>query len=347
MISQLRSCATPTIHGLLALATALGFPQPTAASPTGRPSLATEAEVARETFIYKTVGKLNLKADVYRPDGDRARPVVIWLHPGALIMGSRDMLLSDERDRLLGAGFIVVAVDYRLAPETKLPEILRDVEDAHRWVRTRGPALFGADPMRIATMGASAGGYLALMAGARVQPRLRAIVSLYGYGDLTGAWYSRPDSFYNTLPRISREVAYRAVGNEELSEGSMERDAFYRYCRQNGQWPREVVGLDPDTDAAKYGEYSPERLAGPDFPPTLLLHGDQDVDVPFQMSERMAAALTRQRVDHSLIRMAGLNHAFDFFATFPPEGPPIGLSQPRIVAAFDSVVAFLGRQLRR
>jgi dipeptidyl aminopeptidase/acylaminoacyl peptidase len=117
------------------------------------------------------------------------------------------------------------------------------------------------------------------------------------------------------------------------------------YCRQRGLWPREVVGLDPDTDSAKFAAYSPERLATQDFPPTLLLHGDADTDVPFQMSQRMADVLKRLHVEHELIRMEGLNHAFDVFASFPPRGPATGLRSPRVVQAFDSVVAFLAKHL--
>ena len=336
-----------SVVALLVIAAALGSPQLTVSS-VGRAPGASTAEIVKQTFVYKRVGSLDIKADVYRTSGNDVRPVVIWLHPGALIMGSRDMLPADERDRLLDAGFVVVAVDYRLAPETKLREILRDVDDAHRWVRIEGPALFAADPRRIATMGASGGGYLALMAGARVRPRPKAIVSLYGYGDIGGPWYSRPDSFYNTLPPVSRETAYRAVGQRELSEGSpRERGPFYTYCRQNGAWPREVVGTEPGAAATAYREYSPERLARHDFPPTLLLHGDHDVDVPFEMSERMAAVLTRRRVAHRLVRMNGYNHAFDVFATYPPQGPPIGMRRPEVTAAFDDVVAFLTSELRR
>jgi acetyl esterase/lipase len=342
----MRSVAS-TALALAALAT--GSPQPhggVAAPSAGASRPAAEANLAKQTFTYKTIGQTAVKADVYRLPRDGVRPVVVWIHPGALIAGSRDMLPVDERDRLLAAGLIVVAVDYRLAPETKFPDILRDIEDAHRWVRDSGPALFGADAKRVATVGASAGGYLALMAGARVQPRLKAVVSLYGYGDVAGTWYSRPDRFYSALPRVTKEEAYRAVGHGELSEGSWrDRNAFYVYCRQNGLWPRAVVGLDPDTDAAKYAAYSPERLATPEFPPTLLLHGDRDVDVPFQMSERMAAVLARQHVEHDLIRMEGFNHTFDVFATYPPQGAPTRLSQPKVVEAFDGIVSFLVKHL--
>ncbi len=305
-----------------------------------------ELRPPKQTFTYKRVGNTAIKANVYRLAGDDPRPVIVWIHPGGLIMGSREMLPADERERFRDAGFIVVAIDYRLAPETKLPEILKDVEDAHRWIREEGPRLFQVDPKRIATVGASAGGYLALMAGARVRPKLQAVVSFYGYGDIAGEWYSRPDQFYLKQRRVTKADAYRSVGTRVISESPpTTRNDFYIYCRQNGLWPREVVGFNPVTGSDTLASYSPERLVTPAYPATLLLHGDRDVDVPFQMSERMAAVFKRQGVAHQLYRLEGFNHAFDVFSDYPPQGPPTGLNRPKVAEAFEVVVSFLRKQL--
>jgi acetyl esterase/lipase len=302
---------------------------------------------SKETFTYKTIGNTNIKADVYRLAGQGLRPVIIWIHGGALILGSREALPADERERFLRAGYVVVAIDYRLAPETKLPEILKDVEDAHRWVRDKGPTLFRIDPHRVVAVGQSAGAYLALMAGVRVQPRLKAVVSFYGYGEIAGKWYSRPDAFYLSQRRVTKKDADGVVGGQVLSESPFgPRNDFYVYCRQNGLWPQEVAGLNPDTEPEKFEPYTPERLVTSAYPPTLMLHGDRDTDVPFQMSERMAAVFKRQRVDHRLYRMEGFNHLFDVFPDgLPPEGQPTGLRNPRVAAAFEVVLSFLAKHV--
>src|SRR5262245_33503465 len=93
----------------------------------------------QRTFTYK---KVEIKADVYRLPGDDVRPVIVWIHGGALILGHRGMLDADQRQLYLQAGYVVVAIDYRLAPETKLPAIVEDVRDACQWVRNQGPKLF-------------------------------------------------------------------------------------------------------------------------------------------------------------------------------------------------------------
>ena len=264
---------------------------------------------------------------------------------GGLIFGSRGALPADEREQLLRAGYVVVAIDYRLGPETKLPEILRDVEDAYRWIREKGPRLFSADPQRVAIVGQSAGAYLALMAGARVRPSPKAIISFYGYGDIAGEWYSRPSPFFLSEHRVTKDEAFRAVSNRVLSESPvLPRMAFYIYCRQNGLWAQEIAGFDPLSEPEKLYDLSPERLVRPRYPPTFLLHGDRDTDVPYQMSERMADALQRQGVQHELLKMVGFNHMFDVFPDgLPPEGKPTGLQNRKVAAAFQDVLDFLSR----
>ena len=60
--------------------------------------------------------------------------------------------------------------------------------------------------------GGSAGGYLTLMTGFYLKPRPRALVSYFGYGDITTPWYSEPDAFYRRQPLVSTEDAYGCVG---------------------------------------------------------------------------------------------------------------------------------------
>ena len=217
-------------------------------------------EAVRHTYTYKTTGDLRLRADVYRTPDDIVRPALLWLHGGALIMGNRQGLDPVQADKYLHAGYTVIAIDYRLAPQAKLPQIIEDLEDAHRWVRTVGPKLFRIDPNRVAVVGPSAGGYLALIAGFVLAPPPKAVVSFYGYGDISGAWYSRPDPFHNRQPSVPKEEAYRAVGTRVTSEDpSMNRWPFYLYTRQQGRWPVEVVGHDPDREPRIFDPFCPIR----------------------------------------------------------------------------------------
>ncbi|HLF44896.1 MAG TPA: alpha/beta hydrolase [Chitinophagaceae bacterium] len=294
-------------------------------------------EIVRSTYTYKAIGDLRIRADVYRKPDDSVRPAILWLHGGALIMGSRRWLNQGQAERYLNAGYTIIAIDYRLAPQTKLSQILVDLEDAYRWVRIEGPKLFRIDPNRIAVIGHSAGGYLALMAGFRLNPRPMAIVSFYGYGDIAAEWYSRPDSFYNRQPPVSKEEAYKAVGTRLISDDlGTHRGPFYLYTRQQGLWPMEVVGHDPHTEPRLFDSFCPLRNVTKDYPPTVLLHGDKDTDVPFEQSVLMAKEFERHGVQHQFFEMVDRGHGFDG-----------AMWDPVIIATFDRLLAFLEKQHRR
>ena len=114
------------------------------------------------TYTYKRVRGHDIKADVFRPQVKGKRPVVVWIHGGALINGSRGQIDRRVKEFAQQRGYVLVSIDYRLAPESKLPAIIEDLEDAFAWIRRQGPERFDADPSRIAVAGASAGGYLTL-----------------------------------------------------------------------------------------------------------------------------------------------------------------------------------------
>jgi acetyl esterase/lipase len=286
---------------------------------------------ASESYVYKTVRGCEIGADVHRAKrGPDPSPAIVWIHGGCLMYGTRKAIHPDQLARYVGAGYTVASIDYRLAPETLLPSIVEDVQDAFRWVREEGPGLYGVDPQRIAVIGHSAGGYLSLMAGACVRPRPRAIVAFYGYGDIVGDWYSKPDPFYCQQPAISREDAYRDIGHAPIAsaQGARAESPIYYYCRQNGLWPQVVAGHDPAADPEAFVPYCPIENIGADYPPTLLLHGDQDTDVPHEQSVMMSEALSKRGIENELITMHGSGHGFDGDASL-------------LQMAVDAVLAFL------
>jgi len=101
------------------------------AGAVARLSFAQSTEAPR-TYTYKTAEGCEIKADIYGADARTRKPAVIWIHGGALIMGSRKSLSGRFHVELLKQGFVVISIDYRLAPETKLPAIIEDLRDAHR-----------------------------------------------------------------------------------------------------------------------------------------------------------------------------------------------------------------------
>jgi acetyl esterase/lipase len=291
-------------------------------------------EISEKTYTYKTVDGLDLPLDVFQAPDMKNAPVILWLHGGALIRGSRSGLYKEVLQRYVAGGFAVAPVDYRLGPETKIPEIISDVQAANAWLRSgaAGPAV---DPERVLVLGHSAGGYLTLLSGHWLTPRPLALVSFYGYGDIVGAWYSQPDPFYRTKPLVPDEEAKQAVGGAPLyastPENNDQRGRFYLYTRQNGLWPQALTGHDPAKEPDYFDPFCPVRHVTADYPPVMLLHGDQDTDVPVEQSLDMAAACQRAGVRHVLKILKGRGHGFD----------NNGLAEPELSGAFDEAIAFM------
>jgi acetyl esterase/lipase len=290
------------------------------------------------TYTYKTVAGCQVKADVYESSGGGPSvPTIVYIHGGALITGSRSAINTEQLALYLDASYCVVSIDYRLAPETKLPGIIEDVTDAVQWVAESGPKLFSADRERIAVVGHSAGGYLALLSGVLFPSIIKAVVSFYGYGDLVGSWYSEPDPFYCSQPRVRPDEFEGIEDGPEISETHAARrgDRFYLYCRQQGLWPEKVGGRHPVQDAAFFVPYCPIQNVSSEYPPTLLLHGDKDTDVPYEQSKLMAEVFTQHDVEHEFITIPNGGHGFDR-----------DMENPIVRDAFRSVLSFLERRFR-
>ncbi len=291
-------------------------------------------DIEKSTHTYKTVGDVQIQADLYQvQDQNVLSPVIIWIHGGALIWGSRNDLPEEQLTFYLNAGFTVVSIDYRLAPETKLDEIVTDVADAISWVRHNGKESLGIDPEQIFMIGHSAGGYLALLSGSVLCSPPQRIISFYGYGDILADWYTKPDPFYCTWDKVHEQEAFSQITDSVITSAEAEnRFNFYLYCRQNGKWPEMVSGLNP-TEISELAGYCPIHNIDMTFPPTMLIHGDKDTDVPYAQSEMFANALNSKQVNNRFITMNGFGHAFD-----TDEG---GLERKKIRVIFNEITDFL------
>jgi acetyl esterase len=108
----------------------------------------------QDTTVHGAAGPL--KARVYRPEGDGPFPTVAFFHGGGYVIGDLDTHDNMCRDICRGARAVVVAVDYRLAPEHPFPAGIEDALAATKWVLAHARDLGGTGVVGVA--GDSAGG---------------------------------------------------------------------------------------------------------------------------------------------------------------------------------------------
>src|SRR5262249_29681874 len=137
---------------------------------------------------------------------------------------------------------------------------------------------------------------------------------LYGYGELNADWYAKPNPFPGyTEPKVSKEEAMRQTDGTVISDSTLRKGdggKIYMYYRQTGLWPQEVSGFRPESLAKDIAPYEPVKNVTREYPPTLMIHGTWDMDVPFEESLKMAEQFKKHGVPYILRPIDKGGHGF-------------------------------------
>jgi acetyl esterase/lipase len=275
------------------------------------PMPGTVAAQVQSDVIYSRAGGQELKMDIFFPTNTTGRrlPVVLYVHGGGWQTGTKSMLaMMPGPSELLRRGYLVVAMNYRLAPQYKFPAMIEDVKCAVRYLRAHSRD-FNLDPARIGAMGDSSGGHLVALLGLtdasagfegegwpNQSSRVQAVVDLYG-----------PTEFAN--------------GNSDFITLKLIQDAF-----------GATNTTDPILIKANPVTYISRRA-----PPFLILHGDQDNLVDLQQSAKLDARLKAIGADSTFLIITNLAHGY----------VPLGLkSSPNHDELSTLIADFFDRKLR-
>jgi len=230
---------------------------------------------------YKQIGDISLQFDIYKSKGLKTpAPTLIFIHGGSWSKGKRSDYLPYLLD-YVEKGYITATISYRLIKQAPYPAAAQDVSCGIKWIKANADQ-FGIDTSRIALVGGSAGGHLALLIGyggenplfseacdLGVDTKVKAVVDFYGPVDLTTPY---------------------AVGTHQV---------------------QDFLNTTYDKNPKVYESASPKTYITSDDPPTLIFQGTIDSLVPVSQSDSLDIWLDRVGVPHDYHRLKGWPHTMD------------------------------------
>ncbi|MEJ5258855.1 MAG: alpha/beta hydrolase [Anaerohalosphaeraceae bacterium] len=259
------------------------FPLGMAGSPSDLPEK--KAGPVYRNLAYVTDGHERHKLDLYLPaEGDNF-PLIVYIHGGAFLAGSKEQGVPLEYVR---DGYAVASINYRLSQHAKFPAQIEDCKAAVRWLR-RHAEQYRIDPNHVAAWGPSAGGYLAAMLGVTGDTKefdkgehlefssaVQAVVDYFG-----------PTDF---LQMDDHRLPGGMVHNSPDSPASL------------------LIGGPIQENKDKVQKANPITYVSPKAPPFLIVHGDQDPVVPYHQSILLDEALRKAGVPVIFYTVKGGGH---------------------------------------
>ena len=270
---------------LMVLTSAVAFSQ---AGPRNAPKLPEGTKVLRNV-AYVTNGHERQKLDLFIPPGaTNPLPLIIWVHGGAWMGGSKDQCPALP---YLQKGYAVASINYRLSQRAIFPAQIEDCKAAVRWLRAHAKEN-NLDADRFAAWGASAGGHLVALLGTagdvkkfdvgenlEVSSRVQTVVDFFGPTDLT-------------------KMAKDSLPNSRIDHDAPDAPEA------------KLIGGPVQENKEKAATANPISYVAKDNPPFLIMHGNKDDIVPYQQSELLRDALQKVGAPVTFKIIEGAGHGF-------------------------------------
>ena len=261
-----------------------------------------------KNVVYGMVSGLALLMDVYRPLSSKHRGIVYINGSGWHSALSYDAAQLKEAplgmpyiEKMVANGYTVFAINHRQEPRFRYPAAIEDAQRAVRFVRHNATA-YDIDPDHIGACGGSSGGHLVSLLG-----------TLGGEGSPED-----PDPVERESAAVQCVVARAPILDlaRVISSGAGVVASTADFM---GMTPRGEAGA-LTTEGRTYAEASPITHVSKNTPPFLLIHGSEDVTVPYDQSEIMLDALQSAGVASELLPIPFAGHGPNFpGANDPPD----------------------------
>lgn len=242
------------------------------------------AEAPTRDVVFATVDSQQLKLDLYLPQDAKQPPLVVFIHGGGWRNNSYKKCLTPW---LTEHGFAVASIGYRLSDKAKFPAQVHDCKAAVRWLRAHADQ-YGYNADRVAAVGTSAGGHLALMLGVTG-----------GQEELEGKVGRHPDQ----SSQVQAIVDYYGPSDFVLRSQNQPNKT-----EKPGSPVYELLGVAASKDQKLAKRASPAFHVSPDDPPLFIIHGEKDATVRLDQSERMVDEYRQAGLEVKLTIVPGAGH---------------------------------------
>ncbi|KAJ6440539.1 EKC/KEOPS complex subunit BUD32 [Purpureocillium lavendulum] len=300
--------------------------------------------------VYANHG-MPLECDIYdAEDYSQDAPVFLYFHPGGLVNWGRDCIPPWLVQVCYERKWPLISFGYRLLPQTAAKGLLEDTKAAYAFAR--GYNAPEGQSRRVIAGGGSGGVFPASLIAHNCSPPPLALFSIQGINSFRHPHFNsstlltpEPIRDEDVAKAIAGPVAVGVTmpGSENAfrmaklrSDGSRNpdyetepgpspplknpRSGLYEYYTHRNAWLGMVGGIDPGYEWARERQTTPEardRVAR--WPPTVIFHGDADVDVPIAVSEHMRDCLGEDKV--SLFVAPGQGHLYDLTRFIEDDAP--------------------------
>jgi acetyl esterase/lipase len=223
-----------------------------------------------------------------KPKDDGPLPVIVYIHGGAWLGGSRTAGHGRLANYVAGGEYAGVTVGYRLTSEAIFPAQIHDCKAAIRWIRANAKK-YNLDPDKIGVVGDSAGGHLVALLG-----------TSGGVKDLEGDLGPHKD-VSSRVQCVVDEFGPAEILTMGDGGSKMDHDG------PNSPEGKLVGGRVKDKKDVAIAA-SPITHVAADNPPFLIVHGNKDPLVPHNQSERLSAALKKAKVECYFVTVEGGGH---------------------------------------
>ena len=217
---------------------------------------------------FRKVPTRTLMARIYQPQGAGPFPVLLDVHGGA--WHDKDRFANVPMDEAVArSGVLVVAIDMRNSPEAPYPGSVQDTSYGVRWLKSKAREWKG-DPTNLGILGSSSGGHVAELVAMRPRdPRYNAIAVEGSNADATVAYVATRSPISDCLARYEHMV--KTNRPEMVKKSKMYFDPWESIIEGN---PALIL----------------ERGEKVTLPPLLIMQGELDSNVPWQIQEKFAKA---------------------------------------------------------